>query len=84
MLVEYGANVNAEYHTNASLCVENGETALTFAARTGQRDMTMFLVKTRKNKLQNLLRALSKVDSAIKNEILEVFEYLPPAQLVNA
>lgn len=80
MLVEHGANVNAEYQTKSPLLIEHGETALSYAARTGHRDMTMYLVKTRKNKLQNLLRALSKVDTRIKDEILELFEYIPPAK----
>jgi ankyrin repeat protein len=81
LLVEYGANLNAEYQTNAPLLVEHGETALTFAARAGQREMTLYLVKTRKNRLSNILRALSKVENGIKKEILDIFEYIPPAYI---
>jgi ankyrin repeat protein len=84
MLVEHGANVNTEYQTDSLLLIEPGETALGYAARTGHREMTMYLVKTRKNRLQNLLRALAKVDNRIRDEILELFEYIPSSQLVNA
>ena len=82
LLVDYGANVNAEYQTDFPLLLRCGETALGLAARTGQRDIAFYLANTRKHKLQTLLRALTQpdVDTFTKQDILNVFECFSPAQ----